>query len=92
MTSETQRKLRRLANSTPNNFYELTALSRDIIDCWINLEYDYPSPYIDEFISIDSQADAIRLQGSDDEREEFFKTFREICILELRNLKCFISR
>ncbi len=91
MTSESERKLRRLVSSTPNNFSELVAISRDVINCWVDLGYDYPSPYIEEFVSIDSQADAIRAGGNDDEREEFFKTFQEICTQELRRLKSLIK-
>jgi len=91
MTGEAQRKLRRLANSTPNNFYELRALSRDIIACWVNSGYDYNSPYISEFVSIDSQAGDACLQGNSNEQDKFFKVFQDICIQELRNLKNFLQ-
>ena len=91
MTREARRRLRRLTNSTPSNFHELRALSRNIISNWINCGYDYDSEHIKEFISIDSQADDACLQGDDKEQDKFFDVFRDICIQELQNLKGFLE-
>lgn len=84
-------RLRRLSGLIPRNFEELTSLCRDVIDCWIRAGLEYPSAYLEEFVSIDSQADSVRASSSDTDKADFFETFRDVYIQESKNLNEFLA-
>lgn len=85
--SDAQKRLRQITCLTPSNFAELLEISREIIDCWLAADFEYPSAYLDEFISIDSQADSLRMSGDEGEKHRFYDTFRKPFAEELKNME-----
>ena len=83
-------QLKQLSCSRPNNFNELIANSRSIINCWIEAGLTYPNLYIEEFVSIDSQADYLRSSTDEREKQDFYNSFCDIFFIEAHNLSRFL--
>lgn len=70
----------------------MISTAKGIIDCWINAGFEYPSTYIDEFVSIDSQADCLRTSDDFAERQRFYEDFRKVFGEEVQALRRFLDR
>lgn len=90
--TDARQRLKELTSLSPNNFAELVLASKEIIDCWIDAGFAYPNTLIDEFVSIDSQADSLRLSDDVEEKRDFYETFRQVYADEIEALKDFLDR
>lgn len=89
---DAQRRLRELTSLSPTNFEELVFSSKEIIDCWIDAGFAYPSTFVEEFVSIDSQADDLRSSSDVSEKQGFYESFCAVYKDELQALKKFLDR
>jgi hypothetical protein len=61
----------------PRSFRELVKSCRKFIGAWVEADCDLADPLVNEFVSIDSQADEVGLWGRNREEDEadFYQTF-----------------